>query len=221
MGFKEAGLRGSLRNVSVGASVIPDSVVDNYEQVLYEDQDKTLSDYYNEDLSAATRQTSTVLKGDFTLELSVPGDNGSAAIYSISGLPRYPSRGDDLSLRVSYDDNVSQINFQFVFGDASSQYGTGYSVVTDTDNDEMIIRKRNSSSFTNIEEASQTVSSNTEYIYDVSFGSPTITFTLRDSEGNSLNSISVDDDEFDSGGIRLATFNRNNDGSAFFDAVEV
>jgi len=31
MGFKEAGLRGSLRNVSVGASVIPDSVVYDFD----------------------------------------------------------------------------------------------------------------------------------------------------------------------------------------------
>jgi len=212
---------GARTGVYSGGVAIPDSAVDNYEEALYEDQNKTLADYYDGDLSDATRQSTTVLEGSVSLELDVPGGSNSTAIRSMSGLPRYPSRGDEISLRVKYDDEVSQINFQFVYGDPSSQHGTGYSVLTDVDNDEMIIRERNSSSFTNVEDASQTVSPDTEYIYDISFGSPTITFTLRDSNGNSLNSISYDDADYDSGGIQLSAFNRNNVGKAYIDIIEV
>lgn len=47
---------------------IPDSVVEHFEESLYEDQNKTLSDYYSGDVGSFTRQTSTVYGGTYALE---------------------------------------------------------------------------------------------------------------------------------------------------------
>ena len=55
-------------NLSRVPSFIPDDWVDTFEEKLYEDQDKTLSDYYSGDLSNFDRQQSTVYDGSYALE---------------------------------------------------------------------------------------------------------------------------------------------------------
>jgi hypothetical protein len=73
MSLKPPGVRGSLRNVSVGTLAIPDSVVDHFEEVLYEDQSLTLSDKYGGDTGSFQRQTSTVNQGTYALEITSGG----------------------------------------------------------------------------------------------------------------------------------------------------
>jgi hypothetical protein len=68
MGLKEAGLRGSLRNVSVGASVIPDSVVSQYDIINdWSQGDGTVTDSVGSD------------------DMSITGDIQDAAIGGETG----------------------------------------------------------------------------------------------------------------------------------------
>ena len=122
MGLKESGLRGSLRNVSVGIDAIPDSVVDNFE-----DNDRggvygpgdDITNFYSGDIDGFTRSTSITLTGSHTLRkepgaeyiTSQPGD----------GLNRYPEKGDIISLFVRPDG--SRPAFYFGLEDVDNWYG--------------------------------------------------------------------------------------------------
>ena len=72
MGLKESGLRGSLRNVSVGIDAILDSVVDNFET-----GDITR---YSGDTGDFSVSESNVVEGTFALEGDAP--SGGAAVVS-------------------------------------------------------------------------------------------------------------------------------------------
>lgn len=74
-------------------SVIPDSVIDHFEESLYEDQEKTLNDYYTGDTSVISRNKDTpVAQGNYSLKKS--NSNTGGVIISQTGLNRYPSKGD-------------------------------------------------------------------------------------------------------------------------------
>ena len=68
MGLKEPGLRGSLRNVSVGIDAIPDSVVDDFET-------GDISRYSGDAESFAADDDSFI--GDFALEFEADKDNNA------------------------------------------------------------------------------------------------------------------------------------------------
>jgi len=110
-----------LRGAAKPATVIPDSVVDNFEEILYEDEGNSLSDYYSGSLSDYTRDTSSpVIEGDYSLK-----QNGSfSVIYSTSGLPRYPGAGDTTSCY--FHSNGSGVTAQVLWfvGDDSNWYGS-------------------------------------------------------------------------------------------------
>jgi len=77
-------------------NAIPDSVIDNFNSALYEDQGNTLSDYYSGANSAWSRSTSNVVEGDQGL---LGNDATSpSVIYSQpgDGLNSYPSEGDTI-----------------------------------------------------------------------------------------------------------------------------
>jgi len=54
-------------------SFIPDTVVDHFEESLYEDQNLSLSDRYGGDTGSFQRQTSTVNEGSYALEMTAGG----------------------------------------------------------------------------------------------------------------------------------------------------
>ena len=122
MGLKEPGLRGSLRNVSVGIDAIPDSVVDNFNQILYEDRDKTLSDFYTGDLSNFIRVTSPTIDGTHSLEES--SGSTTSAIYSdpTDGLENYPEAGDNFAFFIRADSSEPFSSF-YVLGDGPQGNG--------------------------------------------------------------------------------------------------
>ena len=131
MGLKEPGLRGSLRNVSVGIGAIPDNVVDNFEDGnadpagVYESED-TIADFYSGDTSGYARTTTEVIEGGNALEYTGDVNGGFIASEPNNGLNRYPAKGEIISglLRDTSTDHVPQfiIGAEVSEGDVSG-YG--------------------------------------------------------------------------------------------------
>ena len=96
MGLKESGLRGSLRNVSVGIDAIPDSVVEDFEQYEPAGTD-TLQDNYDSDdeFGRWDIETTNPLEGDQSLHTD--GFSINHRLVSTSGLTDYPERGDSMA----------------------------------------------------------------------------------------------------------------------------
>ena len=96
MGLKEPGLRGSLRNVSVGMDAIPDALVDNFEDEpngIYE-SGETIVDYYSNDTGSYGRTTSNVEEGEQALGRTVEEAHVGVVSEPGDGLNRYPDEGD-------------------------------------------------------------------------------------------------------------------------------
>ena len=99
MGLKESGLRGSLRNVSVGIDAIPDSVVDNFEDAdaeppgVYE-TGEGIDDYYTIVNGDFARTTSDVVEGGHAIERTSASGPDAIISTSADGLNSYPEGGD-------------------------------------------------------------------------------------------------------------------------------
>jgi len=77
-------------------TAIPPNVIDNFEESLYDDQNKTLLDYYNGDVSGYERNTNApVFEGSYSLKTT-----GSALEIVSDTLNTNPTRGDTFSFRV-------------------------------------------------------------------------------------------------------------------------
>ena len=219
MGLKESGLRGSLRNVSTGVIAIPDSVVDNFESILYEDQNLTLSDYYSGDLSVFERQGQTVFNGDFALEIEGqnPGNDGSFGIFSTTGLPRYPEAGEkfNVRLRLEFSEN-SETRFTFGVQDSSNLYNVD---IRSSDNRFRVFVTDGGSTTILDESTAGTISDSVWYTCEVDWAvSGTTTLTLFDESMSQVDQISFNDSTFTSGGIGWRTFQRVGEtGSGFVD----
>ena len=134
MGLKESGLRGSLRNVSVGIDAIPDRVVDNFEENGGIYNDVSLSDVYSGDLASFSR-ISGGITGDFVLE------NASESGELISsqpddGLNRYPDAGEtvEFALKDGANGNEStEPSVCFMVEDSSNPSGYVFHFLPNTD----------------------------------------------------------------------------------------
>lgn len=65
---------------TVQSSTISDTVIDNFEPVLYSDQDRSLGDVYTGELDQFSRQQSIVYNGNWALEIGNIGINSSGVI---------------------------------------------------------------------------------------------------------------------------------------------
>jgi len=180
-------------------SAIPEGVVDNFEEVIYEDQNRTLSDIYDGDLTDATRQQSTVQSGSYALEVT----NG-AEIASTSGLPNYPSAGDSFDVRF------------YIVGNEFHRIGFGVQNATSTWIDDAItilfdFRSGQPDIKTTVRQGGSTVTdgdgtadqnpSDQWCRANVSWTSSDFTVELFDSGGSSIDSVTVSDSTYSSGGI--------------------
>jgi len=100
---------------------IPDSVIDNFNDPLYDDENLTLSDYYNGDLTQYSRQTSTVFEGSAALA----GDTSGAAkvIVGNGSLNKTLSQGETAEFYIN--NGGADLRPAFLYGvqDSSNWYG--------------------------------------------------------------------------------------------------
>lgn len=163
------------------ASAIPDSVVDNFEAILYEDEGNTLSDYYSGDVSEYTRQTTTVFEGSYALECSVPGDGSTFIMRSYEGDGlNYPSEGDTFSYWIRCDaSNAGAYSGDLLWG-------------VDTDDSGFEVRLDRGSSNYTVESPNETVINDAPYSYpadeweewELEWLSDQINVTVYDTDGN-------------------------------------
>ena len=203
MGLKESGLRGSLRNVSVGIDAIPDSVVDDFE--------RGDLDPYSGDLGSFGVTQTNVPEGDFALEI----DDASAeeVIYSEpdDGLDYYPQKGDVFVCLLKDPDE--DYRPKFFWGLSNNGGVSGYSVRLAPDSGGIRISEWDDGSQSTIADTSINHDGDTWYWMEVEWhdGSADdpedeIVATLYDvdvskieddpaeARGNELGSTSVNDD---------------------------
>ena len=104
-------------------TAIPD-IVDNFEDLPDGPYDtESVSDFYNGDTGSASRVTSNVISGTHSLEKTTK----NTSIYSTSGLPNYPQKGDVFEAKIDPVGTNADKDFGFIlFGMDSS--GNGYGV---------------------------------------------------------------------------------------------
>jgi len=209
----------SVGEVTVGGDVvfstIPDSLIDNFEKILYGDRGNSLSDYYTGDLADFARNTNNpVIEGSYSLK--GPTAATTANLISTSGLQNYPAKGDVISCYVR-DAGAGRPQIRFGLQDANNFYGA--EVLTDLPRIDI---KKNGSGISS--SANLSLSSNAWYEIEVEWhdgsGSQpdnTIVVTLYDvdSSGNrtgTKDSVSTtDSDNASNTGIGFRK--GNNDGS--------
>lgn len=193
------------------------ALVDNFEQSLYEDEGKTLSDYYfgraSGDLSQFSSVSTTNLEGDTALQYS---DNSSPAwIFSTSGLPYYPSKGDTIRSDFYVTASINQPR-PLAWG------------VQDSDNfyyinarsDSFDVRKLENGNNTTLGGTSNfSMPQDTLVTFEVDWGDTT-TVTASDETGTSYGSVSITNTTFVDGGIGFGYYNSETTG-VYFDNVRV
>jgi len=177
-------------------SAIPDSVVDNFEEPLYEDKNNTLTDYYDGDLSQASRQQTTVLKDSRSLKVSQGGFIGST-----SGLPRYPNQDETFRIFVQNPSSGGRI-YVYFFLQSSTGFG-GYRVGVRPGLDDLVLQESNpNNTQSRIEKTSVSLSTGTTYFVDtLPQSNGTITATLFDTSGTQLAQVSGTNTTYTDGGI--------------------
>lgn len=212
MGLNELdlGLRaGGLRLLNSFESL---DTIDNFEAILYEDKGNTLDTYYDGDLSASTRQQTTVQEGSDALEISEgDGTNRNLGSFDTDGLPNYPVQGDQFRCWFRTDSAQSGADADVVAlvfglqnsGDVvSDRYRVGYQ-----GSENFRLGKQQGGSFSTLAETPLTLSSNTWYEFDVVWETDgTITAKVFDTSGSEVTSggISATDTSFTSGGVGYA-----------------
>lgn len=187
------------------ASTIPDSVVDNFDTALYDDQNNTLSDYYTGDVNSFARATTTAYDGNYSLQ----GDGGTGSgieISSDSGLPNYPQQGDTFEYYTYAGGTNQLIYFEF----ANKNYAIHSGVRDGTL--ELILDG------TEEDQASTSLSKSTWYRHRVEWGSNgSISVTVYDPNDNIEGQVSGTDATYTGGGI---TYNYRK-GKTFLDGIYV
>ena len=193
MGLKESGLRGSLRNVSVGIVAIPDSVVDNFE-------DGDLSEY-DGDLDAFSVQDNVVFDGEFALEKTI--EDGTRSIGSTDGLDNYIEVGDLFEFRHNWSvdptDNGLQSWFAFG-GDVTNgdPFENSFYLQLQPRSDEVRIAKRQDDEFVTLASVSNTtwpIDSWTR-VEGSWANDGTITMIYEDASGDEIASLTATDTDF-------------------------
>lgn len=158
---------GRWRSLIDGAGAIPDSVVDNFEEIFYEDLGKTVDDYYGGSASITRQTSSNVLQGSYSAQIDTPDTNGYSIMSAYgSGLPRYPGRGDRFRGSI-YTKGASYINLVTCLADDSGSSifdTTGYRLLYDVPNNDVSLSKLDG---TSIASGSASLSSNQYLDYEI------------------------------------------------------
>jgi len=169
---------------------IPDSVVDHFEESLYGDQAKSLSDYYSGDLGVFSRQQSTVESGSYALEADADGGIGAASAPGTS-----PAKGDTFECYTLFAGG----------DDAGVAWGTDGPVISG-DGYEMDVRSGGDSALRRwsdgfaaeiLDSSSASVPTGEWLRVHVDWGSDdTHTVTVSDSAGSQLFQLSATDNNY-------------------------
>lgn len=193
---------------------IPDSVVDNFEGGIYEDQSKTLGDYYGGDLADATRQQTTVNNGLYALQLENAGH-----IASTTGLPNYPSDGDVATVRF-YTSANDIFRIGFCVQNANATWNeSAYYALLDFRTNEPDLKIRGFASGNSIVSlnGSANVDPLNEWVkLEIDQTGTGFSVELFDSSGSSIDALSSSDTTYTSGGIGFAAFS-----TAYFDDYQI
>jgi hypothetical protein len=173
---------------SVLADAIPDSVVDNFEEVVYEDENKTLSDYYNNgDLTSFSRQTTTVYEQSYALK-----NTATAAIESNSGLPNYVNKNDTVQVALNTESG-ERAGFSFMNSGISDGIipTEGYWISQEQDSNLWILAERFNKS-NEVKTLSTTgVNAGQWYRIELSYDGTDLTAEIFDGNGTSLETLTI------------------------------
>jgi hypothetical protein len=191
-------------HVSAGIINAGPTVIDDFESQLYEDEGKSLSDYYGGDLSDFQRQQSTVEGGDYALEPTA----GTSAILDDGG--DFPLTTDTTWEFHQYHTSGSADGGWMWMAQNESGRGSrdGYLVKIRSNNSDMTMNIVENGNESNLAITGITVPTDewmrgvVEHLSDGS-----ITFTVFDSNSNQLGQLSATDTTHSSGGHGFSCYN--------------
>ena len=172
-------------------SWIPDSVVDNFEEPLYEEQNKTLSDYWTGSVSTWTRQTTTVQEGQYAVEDST-GVSEDVMTRDSPNLTR--------PFTVSYWTNVSggsAVDGSFTFSTTQPTHRdalSGYSVYhyPGTNKQDSYLRRYDNGSIATTDTYNTGVQEGVWHKYTVEFGTSDITLSVDGTVAGTITDSTYD-----------------------------
>lgn len=177
-------------------AAIPDSVV-----LLPQEDDL---DHFEGDTDQAEIQSGVTFEQDLALGLD-GSDNGAYRIWSNSGLNNYPERGDTFRVWVRTNDNSSQ-RHRIVFGSQSGGWRSngGYALELNTAGGYISVIYFDSNGDYNDDSRSDfNFDNNTWYESELIWGDTDITHRLLDQEGNELETVTLSDTTWNTGGVGL------------------
>lgn len=201
----------SSNNIAIngGSFGLATAAIDDFEAALYEDQNKTLSDYWTGTLTEWSRQQSTVQEGQYAIE-DTTGSTGNMITRDSPNLSR--------PFTVSWYVNISggsNADGSFVFATSQpSDRSTldGYTVYHWADNNATIIRRYDNGSISSVDNQYNTgVQAGTWYKYTADFGTSDITFSLDGSQF-----ATITDSTYDSLHVGFIDFS----GAARYDNIQ-
>lgn len=177
-------------------------------------EDHDVDEYYTSSTNwTVVHDANKATHGEHAVESNF-GAGGNDAMWSDSGLDHYPTRGDTFKTnhRLQSDSNGAGQQYG-CSGDGSNIFPDGYSTrLNFGNNGEFKIIHQNpgggsGGEYTVATTAIDTTSYlNTEHVeIETTFGSPTITSTLYDTNGNSLATVSGDDSDWQGTGFGWIT----------------
>jgi len=192
---------------------IPDSVIDNFEETIYGDQNKTLSDIYGGDIESYSRQPTVVADGNQALE-----GTSSGIISSTSGLNRYPDRGTKFAYNVRATSD--RFSASLIFGTQNeTATPAGYSVEINWGNSAVRIGVLDGSGNINIiSTGSNDYVTDEWYRVEIDWATDgTITVTVFNSTDTQVDSASATDTSYIGGGIGWRQFADASGGPFYLD----
>lgn len=173
-------------------------------------EDHDVAEYYTSSTNwNVVHDTNKATHGQHALESNF-GAGGNDAMWSDSGLSHYPSRGDTFKTNHRLQSNNNGVGVQFgCSGTGSNIFPNGYSVRLNFGNNgqfKIIHQNPGGGSGGEYTVASTPIDTasylNTEHVeIETTFGSPTITSVLYDTNGNQIASVSGDDADWQGTGF--------------------
>jgi len=204
-------------------SDIPDTLIDTFEDESNGGQygsSQSLSDFYGGDLSAFTRQTTTALEGNKSLEGNTPGP--FKIISSTSGLNRYPDQGDSWEFLVEPTASKQFSGMLFGTQDETNTPG-GYFVRVDARGGIDINRFDGSGNKTKLKSASASWDLDATNRVEIDWSTNNdITARAYDSTDSKTGTVTATDSTYTDGGVGwLMNENTGGTSSFYFDSAQI
>jgi hypothetical protein len=197
------------------------TLVDSFDQPLYEDQNKVLSDNYAGDLSVFSRQQNIVKDGTHALECVT---TNNTAISSLSRLPNYPSAGDTVSCKVRIGSGSRRCFTHLGVSDDGdgNPLSDGYSFKVSLEENEISIRANaNGSKFSTVSTGAN-INADTWFEQRIEWQTNgNITYDLLNLSGNTLASLSIQDSTYTSGGIGFQGETKTTNEEFYWDSYKI